>query len=153
QLLRPDHRRVRVHPAAGSAAIADPVLALHSRRRSRRYRHRLSRGTCRVRRQPAPHARAENRMTALLQTNSVSKYYCALRALEEISIAIRPEEVVPVVVPNGAGKTTLVNLLTGLLAATSGEVLFMGENIAGIGPVRLAERGLVRSFHLIQIFP
>lgn len=92
-------------------------------------------------------------MTALLETKSVSKCYGALRALEEISIAIRPEEVVSVVGPNGAGKTTLVNLLTGLLIPTTGEVLFMGENIAGIGPVRLAERGLVRSFQLIQIFP
>lgn len=92
-------------------------------------------------------------MTVLLETKSVSKCYGALRALEEISIAIRPEEVVSVVGPNGAGKTTLVNLLTGLLTPTSGEVLFMGQNIAGIGPVRLAERGLVRSFQLIQIFP
>ena len=92
-------------------------------------------------------------MTALLETKNVSKYYGVLRALEEISIAIRPEEVVSVVGPNGAGKTTLVNLLTGLLTPTTGEVLFMGENIAGIGPVRLAERGLVRSFQLIQIFP
>jgi branched-chain amino acid transport system ATP-binding protein len=92
-------------------------------------------------------------MTALLETKSVSKCYGALRALEEISIAIRPEEVVSVVGPNGAGKTTLVNLLTGLLTPTTGEVLFMGENIAGIGPVRLAERGLARSFQLIQIFP
>jgi branched-chain amino acid transport system ATP-binding protein len=92
-------------------------------------------------------------MTALLETKSVSKCYGALRALEQISIAIRPEEVVSVVGPNGAGKTTLVNLLTGLLTPTTGEVLFMGENIAGIGPVRLAERGLVRSFQLIQIFP
>ena len=92
-------------------------------------------------------------MTALLETKSVSKCYGALRALEEISIAIRPEEVVSVVGPNGAGKTTLVNLLTGLITPTTGEVLFMGETIAGIGPVRLAERGLVRSFQLIQIFP
>ena len=92
-------------------------------------------------------------MTALLETKSVSKCYGALRALEEISIAVRPDEVVSVVGPNGAGKTTLVNLLTGLLTPTTGEVLFMGENIAGMGPVRLAERGLVRSFQLIQIFP
>jgi branched-chain amino acid transport system ATP-binding protein len=92
-------------------------------------------------------------MTALLETKSISKYYGALRALEAISIAIRPDEVVSVVGPNGAGKTTLVNLLTGLLTPTTGEVLFMGENIVGIGPVRLAERGLVRSFQLIQIFP
>ena len=92
-------------------------------------------------------------MTVLLETKSVGKSYGALRALEEVSIAVRPEEVVSVVGPNGAGKTTLVNLLTGLLTPTTGEVLFMGETIAGIGPVRLAERGLVRSFQLIQIFP
>jgi branched-chain amino acid transport system ATP-binding protein len=92
-------------------------------------------------------------MTVLLETKSVSKSYGALRALEDVSIVIRPEEVVSVVGPNGAGKTTLVNLLTGLLTPTTGEVLFMGETISGIGPVRLAERGLVRSFQLIQIFP
>jgi branched-chain amino acid transport system ATP-binding protein len=92
-------------------------------------------------------------VTVLLETKGVSKWYGALRALEDVSIVIHPEEVVSVVGPNGAGKTTLVNLLTGLLTPTSGEVLFMGDNIAGIGPVRLAERGLVRSFQLIQIFP
>ena len=92
-------------------------------------------------------------MTVLLETKGVSKCYGALRALEEINVVIRAEEVVSVVGPNGAGKTTLVNLLTGLLTPTTGEVLFMGETIAGIGPVRLAERGLARSFQLIQIFP
>src|SRR5262245_14918591 len=97
--------------------------------------------------------RAELAMTALLETRSVSKYYGELRALSDVSIAIAAQEVVSVVGPNGAGKTTLVNLLTGLLTPSAGEVLFMGESIAGIGPVRLAERGLVRSFQLIQIFP
>jgi len=58
-----------------------------------------------------------------------------------------------VVGPNGAGKTTLVNLLTGLLAPSSGEVLFMGKSIAGVGPVELADHGLARAFQLIQIFP
>jgi branched-chain amino acid transport system ATP-binding protein len=92
-------------------------------------------------------------MTVLLETKAVGKCYGELRALEEVSIAIRAQEIVSVVGPNGAGKTTLVNLLTGLITPTTGEVLFMGETIAGIGPVRLAERGLVRSFQLIQIFP
>ena len=47
----------------------------------------------------------------------------------------------------------LVNLFTGLLSPTSGEVLFMGNNIAGVGPVALADRGMARAFQLIQIFP
>ncbi|MFL5086184.1 MAG: ABC transporter ATP-binding protein [Xanthobacteraceae bacterium] len=92
-------------------------------------------------------------MTALLETREVSKSYGPLRALEKVSMAVHEGELVSVVGPNGAGKTTLVNLLTGLLEPTSGEVLFMGRNIAGAGPVTLADRGLARAFQLIQIFP
>jgi branched-chain amino acid transport system ATP-binding protein len=92
-------------------------------------------------------------MTALLETREVSKSYGPLRAIEKVSIAVHEGELVSVVGPNGAGKTTLVNLLTGLLEPTSGEVLFMGRNIAGAGPVTLADRGLARAFQLIQIFP
>src|SRR5262249_42986662 len=62
-------------------------------------------------------------------------------------------ELVAVVGRDGADKTTLVNLLSGLLERTTGEVLFMGKNIAGIGPVVLADHGLARAFQLIQIFP
>jgi branched-chain amino acid transport system ATP-binding protein len=92
-------------------------------------------------------------MSVLLETRSVSKAFGAFQALDGVTIAVRSDELVSVVGPNGAGKTTLVNLLTGLLAPTTGEVLFMGRNIAGIGPVELADHGLARAFQLIQIFP
>ncbi|MGC2045634.1 MAG: ABC transporter ATP-binding protein [Pseudolabrys sp.] len=92
-------------------------------------------------------------MTLLLETRNVSKSYGVFRALENVSIAVRENELVSVVGPNGAGKTTLVNLLTGLLSPSSGEVQFMGTNIAGVGPVALADQGLARTFQLIQIFP
>jgi len=92
-------------------------------------------------------------MTVLLETRDVSKAYGVFRALDKVSMAIHEDEFVSVVGPNGAGKTTLVNLLTGLLPPTEGEVLFMGHNIAGVGPVALADRGLARAFQLIQIFP
>jgi len=92
-------------------------------------------------------------MTALLETRGVSKSFGAFRALDDVSIMVRADELVSVVGPNGAGKTTLVNLLTGLLAPSAGEVLFMGNNIAGVGPVKLADQGLARAFQLIQIFP
>jgi branched-chain amino acid transport system ATP-binding protein len=92
-------------------------------------------------------------MTALVETRGVSKHYGAFRALDDVSVAVQEGEFVSVVGPNGAGKTTLVNLLTGLLAPTEGEVYFKGANIAGVGPVALAKRGMARTFQLVQIFP
>ncbi|MGB8893954.1 MAG: ATP-binding cassette domain-containing protein, partial [Pseudolabrys sp.] len=92
-------------------------------------------------------------MTPLLETRNVSKSYGVFRALENVSMAVCEDELVSVVGPNGAGKTTLVNLLTGLLSPSSGEVQFMGNNIAGVGSVALADQGLARTFQLIQIFP
>jgi branched-chain amino acid transport system ATP-binding protein len=70
-----------------------------------------------------------------------------------VTLAIHEGELVSIVGPNGAGKTTLVNLLTGLMAPTAGDVRFLGESVAGIGPIELADRGVARAFQLIQIFP
>ena len=99
---------------------------------------------------PPPAVRAPS---PLIETRSVCKNYGALRALEDVSIAVREGEFVSIVGPNGAGKTTLVNLLTGLLVPTRGEVYFKGGNIAGVGPVTLATQGMARTFQLVQIFP
>ena len=92
-------------------------------------------------------------MTPLVETRGVSKHFGAFRALEDVSVAVRDGEFVSVVGPNGAGKTTLVNLLTGLLVPTNGQVFFKGANIAGVGPVALAKRGMARTFQLVQVFP
>src|SRR5262249_1316774 len=133
ELLRPGRRRARVHAAAGPAAVVGPVLALRSRRPPPARRHRLpprdfgpAPGLA-----PAP----ERAMTALIETRHVSKAFGGFQALDDVSLAVHAGELVSVVGPNGAGKTTLVNLLTGLLAPTSGEVLFMGSDVAALGPV------------------
>jgi branched-chain amino acid transport system ATP-binding protein len=91
-------------------------------------------------------------MSALIETRALSKHYGEFRALDDVSIAVNENELVSVVGPNGAGKTTLVNLLTGLLEPTAGEVLFQGRSIAGLGPVELADYGMARAFQLIEIF-
>ena len=92
-------------------------------------------------------------MTPLLETSAVSKSYGDFIALDGVSLAISEGELVSIVGPNGAGKTTLVNVLTGLLKPTSGVVRFKGQDIAGIGPVALAKRGMARAFQLVHIFP
>jgi branched-chain amino acid transport system ATP-binding protein len=92
-------------------------------------------------------------MNALIETENVSKAYGDFVALDGVSLSIADGELVSIVGPNGAGKTTLVNVLTGLLKPTTGIVRFKGEDIAGIGPVRLAQRGMARAFQLVHIFP
>ena len=92
-------------------------------------------------------------MTALIETVGVGKAYGDFVALEAVTLSIAEGELVSIVGPNGAGKTTLVNVLTGLLKPTTGVVRFKGDDIAGIGPVMLAKRGMARAFQLVHIFP
>jgi branched-chain amino acid transport system ATP-binding protein len=89
----------------------------------------------------------------LLDIRGVSKSYGAFQALREVSFGVADGEFVSIVGPNGAGKTTLVNVVTGLLKPSTGEVRFRGADIAGIGPVELAKRGMARAFQLVNIFP
>ena len=91
--------------------------------------------------------------TALIETVGVSKAYGDFVALDGVTLSIAEGELLSIVGPNGAGKTTLVNVLTGLLKPTAGVVRFKGNDIAGIGPVMLAKRGMARAFQLVHIFP
>jgi len=92
-------------------------------------------------------------VTPLLEAKGVSKHFGEFRALRDVSLAVNENEFVSVVGPNGAGKTTLVNLLTGLLLPSSGQVFFKGQSIGGVGPIALAKRGMARTFQLVQVFP
>ena len=92
-------------------------------------------------------------MTPLLVARDLVKHYGAVPVLHGVSLTVREGEFVSIIGPNGAGKTTLVNVLTGLLRPTSGSVLFKGRDVAGVGPVRLAELGMARSFQLVNVFP
>ena len=89
----------------------------------------------------------------ILEARDVRQFYGDFCALDGVSLAVEPGQVVAIIGPNGAGKSTLINVLTGLLHPTAGVVRFKGRDIRGIGPVRLARLGLARSFQLVQIFP
>jgi branched-chain amino acid transport system ATP-binding protein len=89
----------------------------------------------------------------LFETINVSRAFGDFRALSDISFSVHAGEFVSIVGPNGAGKTTLVNVVTGLLRPTSGEVRFLGRDISGVGPVELARLGMSRAFQLVNIFP
>jgi len=88
----------------------------------------------------------------LFETVAVTKTFGGFKALDNVSFHVRDGEFVSIVGPNGAGKTTLVNIVTGLLRPTIGEVRFHGRDIAGIGPFELARLGMARSFQLPRPF-
>jgi branched-chain amino acid transport system ATP-binding protein len=92
-------------------------------------------------------------VSALLEAVDVRKRYAEVVALDGVSLAVRDGEFVSIIGPNGAGKTTLINVLSGLAPPSAGRIRFKGQDIAGIGPVRLARLGMARSFQLVSVFP
>jgi branched-chain amino acid transport system ATP-binding protein len=96
---------------------------------------------------------SEAQLSVLIETVGIGKAYGDFVALRDVSLSIAEGELVSIVGPNGAGKTTFVNVITGLLKPTAGVVRFKGNDIAGIGPVMLAKRGMARAFQLVHIFP
>ena len=85
---------------------------------------------------------------AMLQVKTASKHFLGLKAVDEVSLSVRPGEIVSIIGPNGAGKTTFFNLLTGQLAPTSGEVLFEGQAINHLPPHARARLGMGRTFQI-----
>ena len=85
---------------------------------------------------------------AMLQVKTASKHCLGLKAVDEVSLTVRPGETVSIIGPNGAGKTTFFNLLTGQLAPTIGEVLFEGQAINHLPPHARARLGMGRTFQI-----
>jgi branched-chain amino acid transport system ATP-binding protein len=87
-----------------------------------------------------------------LEVHEVVKHYGAIRAVDGVSFALAPGEIVGVIGPNGSGKTTLFNSILGQIRPTSGSVSFCGEDVTGRAPLELARRGVGRTFQTLQVF-
>jgi branched-chain amino acid transport system ATP-binding protein len=92
-------------------------------------------------------------MTVFLELNRVSKSFGGIRALNDVSFTLAEGEIVGLIGPNGAGKTTLVNVITGTSHASSGKVIFGGNDVTNQRPYQAARRGLSRTFQIVQPFP
>ena len=92
-------------------------------------------------------------MTALLETRGLGRAFGALNAVTEVTLEVPAGELRAVIGPNGAGKTTLFHLISGLLPATSGRVLFRGEDVTGLPAPARCQRGISRTFQITSLFP
>jgi len=91
--------------------------------------------------------------TPLLALDSVSKEFGKIRAVDDVTLDIREDEVTAVIGPNGAGKTTLFNLITGRYDLTNGRIALRGNRIDGLEVQEIVRQGLARSFQITNFFP
>jgi branched-chain amino acid transport system ATP-binding protein len=88
----------------------------------------------------------------LLQATNVAKTFGGLKAVDNVSFALRAGIITTLVGPNGAGKTTLFNLMTGHLVPDRGEVNWLGRSILGLPHWKIARLGISRSFQDLKLF-
>jgi branched-chain amino acid transport system ATP-binding protein len=87
-----------------------------------------------------------------LRTRGLRKEFNGFTAVNGVDLDVTAGTVHALVGPNGAGKTTLFNLLTGFLAPTGGRIELDGEDVTGLRPERIAQRGVARSFQITSLF-
>ncbi|MDP3899163.1 MAG: ABC transporter ATP-binding protein [Mesorhizobium sp.] len=91
-------------------------------------------------------------MIPALETRNLTKRFGSFVATSDVSLSVRPGARHALIGPNGAGKTTLINLLTGVFAANSGQILLGGEDITALPAHARVRRGLSRTFQINQLF-
>jgi ABC-type branched-subunit amino acid transport system ATPase component len=91
-------------------------------------------------------------MTAALATRNLVKRFGGFVATDNVSLAVEAGSRHALIGPNGAGKTTLINLLTGFLEPTSGQVLLNGDDVTSLAQHQRVKRGLARTFQINRLF-
>src|SRR5213593_5270063 len=89
----------------------------------------------------------------ILTTEALTVRFGGLAALTNVSLRVPSGEIRGIIGPNGAGKSTFFNCLTGVLRPTSGRIMFNGEDITGLPPDRISQKGIARSYQITNILP
>jgi branched-chain amino acid transport system ATP-binding protein len=91
-------------------------------------------------------------MPKVLETKSLDKHFGGIVAANQVSLSIEKGARHALIGPNGAGKTTVVNLLTGVLKPTNGQILLDGKDITQLQPHERVRLGIARTFQINQLF-
>jgi ABC-type branched-subunit amino acid transport system ATPase component len=91
-------------------------------------------------------------MAPVLETRGLDKHFGGIIAANEVSLKIEKGARHALIGPNGAGKTTVVNLLTGMLRPTAGQILLDGNDITHVQPHERVRLGIARTFQINQLF-
>lgn len=89
---------------------------------------------------------------SILQLKNVTKRFGGVVAMDALHFEVEKGQIYGIIGPNGAGKTTAFNCITGIYKPEEGEIIWKGENIAGLHPCEIADKGIVRTFQNIRLF-
>jgi branched-chain amino acid transport system ATP-binding protein len=92
-------------------------------------------------------------MAALLEVERLSKAFGGLVAVNEMSLAVSPGEILGLIGPNGSGKTTLLNLIAGTIRSDSGVIRMDGEDVTRLSNHQRVRRRINRTFQLVRMPP
>lgn len=90
-------------------------------------------------------------MSVSLELRGLRKEFGGLVAVNNVDLAVRKGEVLGLLGPNGSGKTTVMNLISGALTPTAGEVMVNGEAVQHLAAHRRAQLGIARTFQLVRL--
>jgi len=99
-----------------------------------------------------PRDSVDRSAAALLVVEQIKRSFGGVTAVNRVSFTVNRGEMFGLIGPNGAGKTTLFNIVTGLTAPEAGRLHYRGEDITGLSPHRVAERGIARTFQNVRLF-
>lgn len=89
----------------------------------------------------------------LLSLRQVTKNFGGVQAVKNLSFDVRSNEIIGLIGPNGSGKSTSVNLISGSLPATAGEIIWRGQNVSKLPIYRRVPLGLARTFQTTSLLP
>ncbi|MFQ6537627.1 MULTISPECIES: urea ABC transporter ATP-binding protein UrtD [Aphanothece] len=90
--------------------------------------------------------------TPLLELRGVSVSFDGFWALSDLNLRLAPGELRAVIGPNGAGKTTFLDVITGKVRPTKGDVFFRGQSLLGISEHKIARLGIGRKFQTPRVY-
>ena len=88
----------------------------------------------------------------ILEVRKITRRFGGLVAVNQVSFTVQKGEIFGLIGPNGAGKTTLFNLITGLIPASEGQLIYQGKEITKLRPHQIASQGIARTFQNLRLF-
>lgn len=91
-------------------------------------------------------------MSVVLKVDDLHKSFGGVVAASNINVSVDDGEIIGIIGANGAGKTTFVNMVSGYMKPTAGQITFLGESMVGLPPRAIVRKGISRSFQVAQVF-